>query len=564
VTTAAETDSPRDGSSVLLRLAPVAWLLAAVAAATLLLYAVPRQEEAPLKAAAVLFAVCGGLWVFPSTGKAGRRALLSLFLLAFAVRLLAAVLFDSLASRAQDPFAGSPDAWGYDLWARRLVSAWSHLRTLTVSSYDAAGRWDVGFHYVLAVSYSFFGESVLGARLLVACFGAAAVVFFYLIVRRLAGASVGVFAGLLYAFWISSVAWSGFTVLRDSLVWALTFAAVWLALRVADGSGWAGLALFLCLLLLRTVRPYAEALVVAGIAAAGLFAALRRPRAVLRPALIAAGAVLAVEAVLFAAGFPTMLQMVHVYQPRQVLLKPLKEVPLSEISGYPAAPTPTAVAAAASVRVQPFPAASVPVRPPVARVASAPARVPAPAAAAPAPVLDGEARPVGPPPRLFGPSLPANALRFFLSPPGWAPVRGDVAHSDNWQLPGMWLWYAILPVAALGFFLSLRGSPALQSLTITTLAFALVLVLVGRGDSARQREMVVPVFLLWFVIGVGPALRRPRRLLAIYLLYFAILAAGIVYHRGTMRERGMVRLESPCEGPSRNESSRCSVFESSG
>ncbi len=543
MTTAAETDSPRDEQPFLLRLAPVAWLLAVVAAATLLLYAVPRREEAPLKAAAVLFAVCGGLWVFPSTGKTARRALLSLFLLALSVRLVAAVLFDSLASRAQDPFAGSPDAWAYDLWARRLVAAWSHLRTLTVSSYDAAGRWDVGFHYVLAVFYGLFGESVLGARLLVACFGAAAVVFFYLIVRRLAGPSVGVVAGLLYAFWLSSVGWSGFTVLRDSLVWALTFAAVWFALRVADGFGWAGLALFLSLLLLRSVRPYAEALVIVGIAAAGLLAALRRPRAVLRPALMVAVAVIAVEAVLFAARFPTMLQLVPVYKPRQVLLKPLKEVPLSEIPGYPAAPTPAAPAVAARVPVPTTPPAAVPVRAPVAPAAAAPAMT------APVPVLDGELRRAGPPPRLFGPSLPANTLRFFLSPLGWAPVRGDIAHSDNWQLPGMWLWYAILPVAALGFFVSMRGSPALRGLTITALAFALVLILVGRGDSARQREMVVPVFLLWFAIGAGPALRRPRRLLAIYLVYAAILAAGIVYHSGTMRARGMVRLESPREGP---------------
>ncbi len=544
MTTAAETDSTRNGQSVLLRLAPIAWLLAAAAGATLLLYAVPRQEGAPLKAAAVLFAVCGVLWVFPSTGKAGRRALLSLFLLAFAVRLLAAVLFDSLASRARDPFAGSPDAWSYDLWARRLVAAWSQLRTLTVSSYDAAGRWDVGFHYVLAVFYRLFGESILGARLLVACFGALAVVFFYLVVRRLAGSSVGVLSGLLYAFWLSSVGWSGFTVLRDSLVWVLTFAAVCLALRVADGPGWATLALFVCLLLLRSVRPYAEAFVIIGIAAAGLLTAVRRPRAVLRPALMMAGAVLAVEAVLFAARFPTILQMVPVYTPRQVLLKPLKEVPRSEIPGYPAAPTPAALVAAVPVQTPAAPAAAVAVR-----AAAAPATVPIQAPSVPAasaPALDGELRRPGPPPRLLGPSLPANTLRFFLNPPAWAPVRGDIAHSDNWQLPGMWLWYAILPVAALGFILSMRGSPALQGLTVTAMVFALLLILVGRGDSARQREMITPVFLLWFSIGAAPALRRPGRLLAVYLAYAAIFSAGIVYHHGTLHARGMVRLESPC------------------
>ena len=523
-----EAEEGSDGGRLLLRLAPVSWLLAGIGAAALLAYAVPRGDDAPLEFAAIVLAVCGALWVFPFSGLRARRAAISLFLLAFAVRLAAALIFDSLATSAGDPYAGSPDAWSYDMWARRLVSSWSQGRGLTVSSYYAAGRWDVGFHYVLALFYGFFGESILGARLLVACFGAAAVVFFCLIARRLAGDSVGVVAGLLYAFWLSSVCWSGFTVLRDPLVWALMFGAVWFALRASEGSGVAALALFLCLAFLRSVRPYAEVLVVAGLALGGILTLLRRPRGVLRPALILAGAVLAVEVVFFAARFPTVFQMVPVYKPRQVLLKPLKEVPLSEIHGYPAAaPAPTAPVAAALVRT--------PVAPP---------------AAVPAPALDGEQHPPGPPPRLFGPSLPANTLRFFLSPPGWAPVPGDIAHSDNWQLPGMWLWYAILPVAVLGVFVSARGSPALQSLTVAASAFVLVLILVGRGDSARQREMVVPVFLLWFALGVGPALRRPRRWAVIYCVYAVILAAGIVYHRGTLRARGMVQRESPCEGKS--------------
>ena len=493
---------PRTGPDLFRRLGPAAWILAGASAGALLLYAVPVGEDTPLKVAAVVFGVCGVLWVFPFSGTEARRGVVTLFLLAFSVRLGAAVLFDWLAMSAGDPYAGSPDAWSYDTWARRIVAAWAELRNVTLHFYTAAGRWDVGFHYILAVFYALFGVSIFGCRVLVAFFGAMAVVFFYLALRRLAGDSIARFTALLYAFWVSSIAWSGYSVLRDSLVWALVFACVWLVLLVIDRSPAAGIGLFLTLVLLRSVRPYAEVFVVAGVAIGGILAVLRRSRDLLRPALVLAGIALGVEAVFFAAGFPSVVQLAPVYQPGQVFFKPLKEVPLSEIRGYPSA-----------------------------------AALPAP----PTPLLEGETRPPGPPPRLFGPSLPANTLRFFLSPPGWAPLPGDIRVSNSWQTPGMWLWYAILPLAAVGFLVAVRGSPALQSLTVTAAAFGLMLIVVGRGDSSRQREMIVPIFLLWFALGAGAALHRPRRLLLVYALYAAIFGAGILYHRGTLRARGMVR-----------------------
>lgn len=489
------------GIEILLKLAPVSWGLAALAAGILVAYAVPEGEDAPLIFMALVFAGCGGLWAFPFSERRERRRLISLFLLAFAVRVGSAVLFDSLGASAGDPYAGSPDAWSYDLWARKLVSAWSELRDLNLHAYNMAGRWDVGFHYILAVFYAIFGESILAGRLLVAFLGALATVFLYLVARRVAGDSVAAIAGLLYAFWISSVAWSGYSVLRDSLVWALTLLAIWLVLRVVDGSTLAGLGLFLGLVLLRTIRPYAAVFVLAGIGVAGVLALLRRSRGALRPTLILAAAVLTCELVFFITGFPSVFQMAGVYRPSQVLLKPMKEGPPLKIRSYPAT--------------------------------------------VPQPALDGELPRARVSPHLFGPSLPANTLRFFLSPPGWAPVPGDIQRFHNWQLPGMWPWYAILPIAVLGFFLSARGSPSLRSITITAVIFCLMLILVGRGDSVRQREMVVPVFLLWFAIGLQQALRRPRRLIAVYLIYAAIFGAGIAYHRSTLRARGMVRLEIP-------------------
>jgi hypothetical protein len=495
------------GVEILARLAPFSWTLAAAATLILSAYALPDGDRAPLKFTAVVLAACGLLWVFPFSGRRERRRLVSLFLLAFAIRVGSAVLFDSLGSVAGDPYGGSPDAWAYDQWAKKLVSAWSELRGFDLTAHDAAGRWDVGFHYLLAMFYGLVGPSLLAGRVLAGFFGALAVVFLYLVARRVADESVAVVAGLVYTFWVSSIVWSTHSVLRDSLIWALMLVAVWFALRVADGFAAAGFAFFFALLFLRTVRAYAASLILVGLAVAGALAVLRRDRKALRPALIIAAAVMAGEAVFIAAGYPNSVSMMTAYQPRRVLLKPMTE---GESTTVPIGQLPIAA-------------------PPAKRT----------------PEDAGKPRPRN----LLPASVPANALRFFLSPPAWAPVRGGARNPDNWPVPGMWLWYAILPVSAIGFLVSFRGSRALRSLALTATLFSLLLILVSRGELARQREMVVPIFLLWFAIGLGPALRRPRLLLAVYLLYAAILGAGIVYHRGTLRDRGMVRVLTSPECP---------------
>ena len=496
-------DTQRDGGvEILLKLAPVSWALAALAAGILVAYAVPEGEDAPLKFMALVFAGCGLLWAFPFSGRRERRGLISLFLLAFAVRVGSAVLFDSVSRSAGDPYGGSPDAWAYDQWARRLVSAWSELRGLNLHAHDAAGRWDVGFHYLLALFYALLGPSVLGGRVLAAFFGSAAVVFLFLVARRMAGETVGMIAGLLYAFWISSVAWSGYSVLRDPLVWALMLLAVWLSLRVVDGSMLSALGFFLVLLFLRTVRPYAATVVVIGLGLAGALALLGRSRRALRPAILLATAVAATEAVFFVVGFPNAVNMVTAYGPKQVLLRPLKAPPGSR-------PSPLSLGPLAAPDEEDRVGVGLLSRP------------------------------------LLGPSIPANALRFFLSPPAWAPVRGNIRHSDNWQLPGMWFWYAILPIAGFGLLKALAGSASLRSLTLAGGLFISLLILVGRGDLSRQREMVVPVVLLWFAVGFLPALKRPRLLLVAYVLYAAVLSAGILYHRGTLRVRGLAVVVLP-------------------
>ena len=150
-----------------------------------------------------------------------RRAVVGLFLLALGVRLAAAFLFDRIGEGVGDPFSGSSDAWAYDQWARRLTDAWSQGEWLSLERWDQAGRWDVGFHYVLAGVYSIFGQSVLLGRALVAVFGALAVVFLLEVAHAPDDAGVSPRSvALVYAFWPTSVAWNGYSLLRDAFVWA--------------------------------------------------------------------------------------------------------------------------------------------------------------------------------------------------------------------------------------------------------------------------------------------------------------------------------------------------------
>jgi hypothetical protein len=144
------------------------------------------------------------------------------------------------------------------------------------------------------------------------------------------------------------------------------------------------------------------------------------------------------------------------------------------------------------------------------------------------------------PKHLFGPSIPANAGRFLLNPPAWAPVKGDIRQSDNWQLPGMWAWYLILPLAGIGIVLGVARPGALRVLFLATLCFSGFLILGGRGDFARQREMVVPLLLLAAAVGWQFAFRHRRAVLAGYLAYALFFAIGVAYHRHTLRQRGMI------------------------
>jgi hypothetical protein len=467
--------------------------------------AVQWGETAPLvfllcvlAAAALVSAVPG-----PTLGR--RRAVVGLFLLALGVRLVAAFVFDRIGEGVGDPFSGSSDAWAYDQWARRLTDAWSQGEWLSLERWDQAGRWDVGFHYVLAGVYSVFGQSVLLGRALVAVFGALAVVFFLEIAMRLTARRIAEVIAIVYAFWPTSVAWNGYSLLRDAFVWAVLLLTVWLGLVVAGGRLTATPLFATALIALRLARPYAFGAVVIGLLVAGAVAVWRRRKTAIVPALAVAAALIATEAFFLFIGFPNIAGMAVGYAPRRVMFQNVDKSPAS-------------------------PKQALHYRPP-----GPPQRLEPPE----------EPDQFRPPKRLFGPSLPANAARFLINPPAWAPVEGDIRYSDNWQLPGMWVWYLALPLAGFGFWRGLASKGPVRIVFAATLLFVLFLVLAGRGDFARQREMVVPIFLLAAAIGATVAAERPRLLAWTYAIYFVCFAGGIAYHRHTLRERGLAGLCPP-------------------
>ncbi|MEO8432631.1 MAG: hypothetical protein ABI592_14050 [Acidobacteriota bacterium] len=441
----------------------------------------------------------------PGQREEARRALVGLFLFAFGIRCGATFLFDRIGAAVGDPFAGSSDAWAYDQWARRLAEAWPRGIWLSLERWNQAGRWDVGFHYVLGAVYWLFGESVVLGRAVVALFGALAVVLFFPVARRVLGPRSAQIAAIAYAVWPTSVAWNGYSVLRDSLVWTLLMLCVWLALLVWEARWVAILPLGLSLVALRLTRPYAFAAVTIGLLLAAAAALGKGWRAGWRPVAAWAAALLGTELLVVVLGFPSLPRMTGRYASKRVILQDVDRSP----------------AAAGQALVYPGSGLSplhVPHEEPDGFVA---------------------------PKRLFGPSLPANAARFLINPPAWAPVEGDIRTSDNWQLPGMWIWYLILPLCVAGFAAGLARRGPGRIVFAGTLIFVFFLVVAGRGDFARQREMVVPVFLLAAAIGAEIALARPRRMASVYAVYLVLFVAGIAYHRHTLRERGLVGSRPP-------------------
>jgi hypothetical protein len=493
----------------------ISWFSFALGVAAAVFYACFLRDFSFLSLVAVIIAISIVIW---AAGERGPRSrfLLAIFFGAFGLRLLSTILFHNAARITGGAFSGSPDAWNYDRWANWSVDLWLHGDFPTLSVYYLTGSWDVGFYYILGGTYLMFGASALVGRVLVVLFGALAALVFCVLARDLAGERAGTCAGILYAFWPISILWTGFSILRDSLVWFLMLLSILLVLRVIVGARLAAVSLLATLVVLRFVRPYAAFLIVLGLSIAAVWWLFHFDQRFVRAALILFAIVVAVEAVVATVGDPVMPQMAETYGVTA------KQYVMKSLPWYP--PPPEMAAPPQSA----------------ARPMIGPQRNPG-GMSSPMPKSDAVRAPE--PAHLTGPGLITNSIRFFLGPFAWT---ADVPNAGNWQLPAMWLWYVILPAAIAGLFVGLQERPALRVVLLTSLLFTAAFVVAGRGDSYRHREMIMPIFILGFALSVDLVRRHWRAFLLVYSVYLIALAGLIVYHRHTLRQRGMIAtLEQP-------------------
>ena len=135
-----------------------------------------------------------------------------------------------------------------------------------------------------------------------------------------------------------------------------------------------------------------------------------------------------------------------------------------------------------------------------------------------------------PPGHFLKVSLAGNTARFVFGPLAWMPTGAEDRSSLDWLLPGMWLWYAALPLAAAGFILGIARHPAFRPIALVTLALGVALAVAGEGTFFRQREMLVPVVLLAGAIGLESGLRHPRLLALMAVAWVLVLGTGIAFH----------------------------------
>lgn len=449
--------------------APAA-LAAFVAAVAVALRGIAFGDAAPGRLLLDVF-LCTLLAYVATRGRGPRaRATLTIFLAALAVRLLAVLVLDEWTAKVGGAFVVSPDAARYDFWARRLLASWGTGEWPDIRRGDMTGRWEVGFEHVLAAAYGIFGESSLLGQTLGGVWGALAAMFFWLVSLELVPVRVAAWAGAAYALWPQSAAWSAWSVLRDSLVWALLYAGIWCALRVVRNHGGYTFAFAFAgvFLALRLVRAYAAIFLVAGLALAFALALISRRKGIGRSALLLGSVLFGVEAVLTVAGFHNIARVAFAVVRRDAVMQPW--------SDFEANPKHA-------------------VKPPPASYLKA--------------------------------SLVGNAARFALGPRAWAPTSSVDERSMDWLLPTMWFWYAILPLSAVGFVLGLARSSAFRPIAVVALLLAFLLTIAGEGAFYRQREMLVPVVLLAGAIGLESAVRHPRALALAAIAWVFLLGAGI-------------------------------------
>lgn len=119
-------------------------------------------------------------------------------------------------------------------------------------------------------------------------------------------------------------------------------------------------------------------------------------------------------------------------------------------------------------------------------------------------------------------AIPVDTLKSFVTPLPWAFDLGTRSW-DRGLYPGMWVWYAIYPLAAVGCW-RLRRRPEIALLGLTILLTILV-TSSSSGFIFRQRSTVEPLILLLACAGLS-SWRFAARLGSASLLVVAVVATA--------------------------------------
>ena len=198
-----------------------------------------------------------------------RQFLLTLFLVAFALRLVGAVASHFLlVYRGTGGFVLMDDR-AYDKLGWGLTRVWTGgLPGIR----DTDEYLMVNYTYLVAAVYYLLGHSLLAVKMLNVAFGSLLAVVIFAIGSEILDPRAARVAALLTAFFPSLVAWSVIN-LKDILVVLLTAAAVLFLLRYARRHGWRSLMLaLLACLAIENLRQFVFFLLVVLMPVAFLFA----------------------------------------------------------------------------------------------------------------------------------------------------------------------------------------------------------------------------------------------------------------------------------------------------
>lgn len=245
MTPAADTAPPehqaplvRLGWTALLRWASLAAIVASLAAAAL-----AGEPQAIVVAAPLLLIGLGLVWLGFRGGE--RRTLLTLFLTAFAARIVVAVAAHYvLLAFGKGGFLLLDDR-AYDKLGWTLARVWLGVFP---GIRDTDQYLMVNYTYLVAGIYYFLGHHLLAAKMMNVLFGSLLAVVLYALGRELLGARPALLAAGLTAFFPSLIVWSAIN-LKDILVVLLTAGAVYGLIRYARRHEWWALVLALVALL---------------------------------------------------------------------------------------------------------------------------------------------------------------------------------------------------------------------------------------------------------------------------------------------------------------------------